>query len=392
MGIIDAAIFIIILALGFLTANRFGVTPRNRRILQWLWAYHLLFGIIFWIFIVYGPGGDAKGYWGIARVISLSELDSSLWSEPTSFVIALCIPLAGILKLSFFSTSMIFCLVGYVGMAAAFATYERLIPYNAKIGKLKLFPFIFFLPNLHFWSSGVGKDTLVFLCITLFFFCLTKPKKYWGWIIFCLVLSYFVRPHITLFLIMGLGVGFVLDGRIRVFHKLCLMVVMLFCGAFLFNRMESFLKIEEINVENITRFSQTRAEGLSRESVGSAIDINSYPLPLKIFTFLFRPLFFDARSLLAIVASFENLLLLAICVRVFASKPVTAFKQANYIIKAAIIFAIIGAVGCSMITSNLGIILRQKNMFIPALYLFIGWTLALRNKPPDRPQPPQITQ
>lgn len=31
------------------------------------------------------------------------------------------------------------------------------VPYNKIISGYALFPLIFFLPNLHFWSSGVGK-------------------------------------------------------------------------------------------------------------------------------------------------------------------------------------------------------------------------------------------
>lgn len=384
MILIDIIVFVIVFLLGLAVVDRFDVSPRNRRILQWLWVYHLLFGVLYWAYITYGRGGDAIRYWEAARYITLPEFKTYILSEPTYFVIALCAPLAGMLKLSFFSTSLIFSLVGFIGIALAYVTYERSVPYNARIGRLTLFPLLFFLPNLHFWSAGVGKDTIIFLCIALFFFCLTKPKKYIFWLIFSLALSYFVRPHITLFLIVAAGVGFVLDGRLKAYHKALLLTALLICGIWLFGRVEAFLKIDDINTENITNLTQARASNLSRASVGSAVDISSYPWPLKLFTFLFRPLFFDAHNMLAFVTSFENLLLLIISIRVLASKPVTAFKEADFLIKTAIVFAIIGAVGCSMIMSNLGIILRQKNMFIPALYLFIGWTLARRNNPAGR--------
>lgn len=384
--LIDVAVFIVVLLSGFGIAKRFDVTPWNRRILQWLWAYHLLFGIVYWAYIAYGPGGDAISYWTLARDLPLSHIVSQMWTGPTFFVIAVCRPFSGLLGLSFFGGSMLFCLAGYLGIAFAYVTYERMVPLNSKIGNLSLFPFLFFLPNLHFWSSGVGKDTLLFLCITLFFFCLVTPKKKMAGLIVSLVLSYFVRPHITLFLIAAVGIGIVLDGRLKSYQKIVVTGVFLLCGIWVFDKMAAFLKIDEINSENLARFAQSRASDLSRANVGSAIDIGSYPWPLKLFTFLYRPLFFDARSPLALIASLENLLLLALSVRVLASRPLSAFRRGSFVIKAAIVFVLVGSVGCSMVMSNLGIILRQKNMFIPALYLFIGWTLALRNNQTNPPQ------
>ena len=43
-----------------------------------------------------------------------------------------------------------------------------LIPTNATFKGYYLFPLLFYMPNLHFWSCGVGKDTLLFFCIGLF--------------------------------------------------------------------------------------------------------------------------------------------------------------------------------------------------------------------------------
>ena len=49
----------------------------------------------------------------------------------------------------------------------------------------------------------------------------------------------------------------------------------------------------------------------------TAIDISSYILPMKIFTYLFRPLFFEARDLFTILMAVENSILLSVIVYPF---------------------------------------------------------------------------
>ncbi len=380
MEIFDLCIFLLVAMAGLKIADSFDVTDYDRRILRWLWGYHLLFGVIFWAYISFGAGGDAYGYWAMGRYIPFPAIFERMWTEPTYFIIALCYFPAGVLGLSFFATSMLFCLAGYIGVAMFYVLYERLVPFNSRIGGYDIFPMIFFLPNMHFWSSGLGKDSLLFMCIGLFFFSLQKPLKYIPGLLISLGLSYLVRPHITFFMLIAVGVGFLMDGRLKTYQKVIAMSVFAAVGFWVFGKMADFLKIQEMSSEQLSNFTQSRVSNLSRASVGSAVDIGSYPLPLKVFTFLFRPLFFDARNVMSLAASAENLLLFVMFCRMVASKPLAAFKQGGYIIKSSLFFVIFGSVACSMIMSNLGIIMRQKNMFVPLLLLFIGWVLAQKER------------
>lgn len=52
-----------------------------------------------------------------------------------------------------------------------------------------------------------------------------------------------------------------------------------------------YSKIEEASLVSFDKFSNAKAAVLSGSRTGSSIDISSYPFPLKVFTFLFRPLF-----------------------------------------------------------------------------------------------------
>src|SRR5690606_32184222 len=97
-------------------------------------------------------------------------------------------------------------------------------------------------------------------------------------------------------------------------------------------------KVEEVSVEHFSEFAESKSAVLSRGHTGSAVDISTYPAPLKWFTFLFRPLFFDVNGVPALVASFENLLLLLLFLKVMSEKPYYYFKRAPFVIKGLVIF------------------------------------------------------
>lgn len=203
-----------------------------------------------------------------------------------------------------------------------------------------------------------------------------QPSKNVIKIVLALILSYIVRPHITIFLIASFGLGYVLDGNLKTYQKILIGGVFLIAFVSLFDNIMAFLKIEDLNTETIDQFAENRVSGLSRDHTGSGVDISSYPFPLKVFTFLYRPLFFDINGVLAIVASFENLLLLVLSWRFIRLNPIKIFNAANYMFKSMFIFLIIGSVTFSIILGNLGIMLRQKNMFIPALLFICLWSFS----------------
>lgn len=116
-------------------------------------------------------------------------------------------------------------------------------------------------------------------------------------------------------------------------------------------------------------FSARRATSLS--VAGSGIDLSGLPYPLKVLTFLFRPLFFDAHNFFAYLVSFENLIQIFLLVFFLKNRFLTLLKFSPVIIRACFLFYIIGALAFAPIMSNLGIIIREKNMIMPAFLIFI---------------------
>lgn len=352
------------------------MNSNHQRILNNLWIFHLLFGVIYYLYIVYGPGGDSLGYYRTSREISIPQAWSSflVYGPGTYGMYLLNVLLAKIL--SFFSLTLVYTLLGYLAFIIYYKLFFTHIKYNSKLNRFKLFPFILFLPNLHFWSAGLGKDTILFFCIAGFLYSIQNIKKRVFFIIFVLSLSYLIRPHITIFLIAAYGLGYTLDRGMKFYQKILIILVFISAFIFLFDNVMAYLKIEDLSTDALNEFSESRVGNLSRASTGSSVDISNYPFPLKIFTFLYRPLFFDINGALAIIASFENLLLLILSLKLIKSNPIKTYRNGSYLIKGSFLFLIVGVVSFSLILGNLGIMLRQKNMFLPILLFLCLYSIS----------------
>lgn len=383
----DILFFIVIVILGLGFGNLFSsYLPENEITnLRKLWFFHMLVGTGYY-FVTRNGGGDAWGYWKRAKVMDSDDFwFNLLGSKGTGFMNAFNYLPSKVLDLGFFTNTMFYALIGFFGFVFFYVIAYQLIPFNSKFKGYFLFPLVFFMPNLHFWSSGIGKDTILFFCIGMFCYGLLNITKRLPLLLFSLVLSYLVRPHITLFLVVSFGLAYVFGGKVSVGKRIFFSVILIGVGIAILPTVMEFAKIEEASVESFDEFSEKKIDVLSRSHTGSSLDISSYPFPLKVFTFLFRPLFFDINGIPAVVASFENLLLLILSyIVIFKNNFKLTFKNAPFVIKGMFFFLIIGTLAFSQSLGNLGIMIRMRNMFLPGLLIFILWSFSyqqeLKNK------------
>lgn len=375
----DILFILLIIGLGLLFINSFKsrLDSKNILTLKKLFFYHLLFGLYYCFFVL----GDAVGYWRVAKFIDVKQaVDYFHNSEGTYFLIALNYFPSNILGLSYLSGTMLYSLFGFIGLTYFYLIALEFIPYNSMLNNYNLFPLLFFMPMLHFWSCGVGKDTLLFFCVGIFFYGIVKPFKRVPMIVLALLLSYFIRPHMALFMAMSFGLSYMTGSKISKFQRIIFSIAMIIIIVLILPSVLKFARVEDASIESFSKFAGDKASLLSRASTGSKIDISSYPFPLKVFTFLFRPLFFDINGLPALVASFENLILLILTVKVFRNNPINSFRKAPFVIKGLVFFLIIGTLAFSQSLGNLGIMIRMRNMFLPGLLLFILWSFSYKKQ------------
>jgi hypothetical protein len=368
----DYFVLALIFILGYLFIQSFSkkLSEENMITLKKLFIFHILFGTYFCFFVQ----GDAIGYWKQAKFMTYTDFIYSLTQDQgTYFIYALNYYPSNILDLSYFTGTMLYSLIGFIGLTYFYIIAIELIPNNPEFKGYYLFPLLFFLPNLHFWSCAVGKDALLLFCIASFTYGLMLPSKRFVLIVFGLVLAYFIRPHITLFMLLGFGMAYFSGNNISLFQRVLFIGIMIGIAIVILPKVMEFAKIEEASVDSFNKFSESKASLLNTAYSSSAIDISSYPFPLKVFTFLYRPFFFDINGIPSVLASFENLLLLLLSFTVIKNKPLQTFRSAPVIIQGMVYFLIIGTIAFSQSLGNIGIMIRMRNMFLPGLLIYFFW-------------------
>lgn len=374
----DILFVLIILFLAMLLTQQVAKTV-SANFRQGLWimiGMHILTTIGFY-FVTRNGGGDAWGYWIAGQHLSWNSAIPLLFeAKGTYFMHGFNYFFSGFLGLGFFANTCAYAFLGYWGMLYFYRIAFEQIPTNSRFLGAKLFPLLFYLPMLHFWASGVGKDTLLFWAIGMFAYGLLNIPKRFLLIAFGVAFAYLVRPHVALLLVAAFGLAFLWDNRTAVWKRIVMGAIMLAGAVVMLPMVLEYVKLEEVSVESIADYSDRQAGNLSRSHTGSSVDISSYPPPLKWFTFLFRPLFFDVNGIPALVASFENLFLLLLFFKVLGNKPILAFRRAPFVIKGLTLFLILGTVLMSGALGNLGIMIRMRNMFLPGMLIYFMWVLS----------------
>jgi len=366
---------IIMLGLGFISLFSKDLSAHDELMLKRLFFFHLLMGTYYCFFIL----GDAVGYWRVPKTYTFDTFKEGLFNgEGTMFMYAFNFLFSNLLNMSYLSNTLLYSLFGFMGLTFFYIVAIKNVPYNSMINGYILFPLIFFLPNLHFWSSGVGKDTTLFLCIGMFVYALMRPFQRIPLIAISMFLSMAIRPHITLFLLVGIGLAYILGGKVSPFQRFLFSAVMIGVGIAILPSVMQFAKIEEASAEGFDKFATGKAAVLSRASSGSAIDVSSYPFPLKVLTFWFRPFFFDARNINGLIASLENFVLVVVFIKAMRTNPIGAFKAAPFVIKGLVFFLIVGTLAFSQSLGNVGIMIRMRNMFLPGLIIYMMWVFSYR--------------
>ncbi|MES2417269.1 MAG: hypothetical protein V4541_03725 [Bacteroidota bacterium] len=385
--LLDITICVILFIVGFNLKYYFkNFTRSERKILNGLFFLHLSFGIAFITFNLSGFGGDAIGYWQYPRIYGWDYIINAISQKsPSAYVFFINYFLTNILSLSFITVSMFYIILGYFGFVVLLQIIKENIPNYHILKKVKLlglpiFPYVLYFPNIHFWTSGIGKDTLLFFSIVIFIYGIKNIRKRFLYIIISATISIFIRPHILLFLCLAFALATILHGRIKAYQKALLFILFAAVLVVLIPRVMEFTKIENFQTQAFEDFSNDKAQKLNSRSADSGIDISNYSYPFKVFTFLFRPLFVDMGGFLAIIASIENLVFIFFFVYVLRSKPMEAFREGNIVIKSLLLFFIIGSLVFPLTLGNLGIILRQKAPFIIVFIVFGLWVITKKHE------------
>jgi hypothetical protein len=334
-----------------------------------LYAYHTLFCFVY-LFYVLLNGGDAIVYY------KKSEGLLTDFRTGTVAVIYLISFLRNI-DLSIVGIFLVFNIVGFVGLSFFYAVLKQHTE-NSSTGLQRLALLLVFLPSVSFWSSGIGKDSISFMAMGLALYAALNFNKRIVFMMLAVGLMLFVRPHMAGIMLIAIVASIALTKQMALMPRIIIGSVGLLVAAVMIPFALEYAGLEA-DASNFSSYIETR-QGHNQQG-GGGVDISSMSLPTQMFTYMFRPLFFEARSITQLLASLDNMLILYLVI--ITVKIRLSIKRLKFTGNRIFMwwYVVISWVLLSMTTANLGIAMRQKWMFTPILiFLLISIIAAAQEK------------
>ena len=332
----------------------------SRKISFLLYCWHTIFSIVY-SYLALTKGADAVYYYETAK---LGECPIALGTRAvTAFTCTLTS-----MNISFLGAFLVFNIFGSLGLITFFASLKSATHSSPRYLKF-LVILIVFLPSLSYWTSAIGKDSIAFMSVAFSLWASLNLKNRKLLMLTSILLMFAVRPHVAFIMVLALLIPSLLHSQLRVYLKLLIFLSLIIIISLSLQTILDYVGLSSLNISSVNEFIQQR-QGYNLGG-GSSIDLKSLSFPMKIFTYLFRPLPFEAHNLLALFASIDNIFLLSVFIITFKSVFNKSLGQSNRMY--LWFYSLIVLVVFSLMTANLGIAVRQKWMTLPIfIYLFIS--------------------
>lgn len=297
---------------------------------------------------------------------------------------------------SFMSMFFLFGSLGLLASVYFFLTFKTLldqISNNQKLycldRKQLFFPALVILcwPSYFFWSAGLVKDSFAFLSVALLLYAIARGKvDIQGLITFCIgsALGLVVRPYLFVIVALSVIIYVLLSSKMNYFFKIGILVLLGIATSMVMPMLSSynlsFLK------GSVTTIGQQLIYQQQVLSVGSSIPVPTsdprlifFCLPYLFFANLFLPLGFGASNFIGVVSSIENAYLVWCVFFFFKNKLIWSQICKNVrILKFLFIYFVVGMSCLSAMCTNLGLAMREKIMYVPALLICFSLVYSYR--------------
>jgi hypothetical protein len=339
----------------------------DRRLMIILFFYHSLLAVAYYLYAQFNPS-DSNNYFdkAVSKLYGDSLFD--YWGTSTRFIDFISFFLTQYLGFTYEASMALFSYSGYLGFLFFYVFFKERIRAKHTLFGIDFIWILFLLPNLHFWSSSLGKGSLIFFGFGLFFYSLMQPGRRLVALIVGGFIIYMIRPHIFLVIMVAVGLSYTFSTKgVGMGYRIAILIAAVGALFFVYQDVLQMTGLEDESIVN--PLISHRARELSKATSG--IDITNYSIPEKLFAFWFRPLFFDAPGMLGYIVSFENVFYLFFFTRLFL-RPVgwKYLWSADAIVKTCF-FTFLGvSFALAQISGNLGLAMRQKSQ-VMILMLFV---------------------
>lgn len=357
---------LLVLFLFFLSQPILGNLQREHKwikagLLNQMYWYHMFFGLVYWIYSQFNRS-DSITYFNKTKYVWKNWFDA--FHAGTDFVEWLAFPWIKWFGFNYDMMMFLTTWLGFWGFVYFYLFFKENLRFNPKFEGWDAITIFMFLPNMHFWTASLGKGAIIFGGIGFLVYGLSWPGKRIFHMVFGGFLCYMIRPHILFAILIGMGVGFILGKeKVPAYQKYLVAVGAIFLSIFVYEDLLIFLGYDPNNV--VASFEEESALNRGRlQSAGSAVDMGSYSLPMKLFTFWFRPLFIDSPNVIGLVVSMENALYIYMFSRIVNKDFLKYIRIAPAMVKMSAMVFISISLSMTYVMSNLGIIIRQKSQIM----------------------------
>jgi hypothetical protein len=278
----------------------------------------------------------------------------------------------------------VFSWFGFWGLYFAYRAFRTVMPDGDHRRYAVL---VFLLPSMLFWPSSMGKEAWMTLCVGLI--ALGAAKLYvrnrGGYLLLALGLAggAMVRPHVVVFAVAGVLVGYVVaprknPGPASAMWKGVGVVILGTAAVIVLHRAAGFLGLTALSHDQLDLALQTAANHTTEGGSAFTAHAVSSPLdfPQGLVTVLFRPFPWEAHNAQALVSALESVVLMVLLAsswrrfarlpRMVMRRPYVAFCVV-YITLFVYAFSIFG---------NFGILVRERVQVLPFVLALAALPLA----------------
>ena len=286
---------------------------------------------------------------------------------------------------SYLDYFLLFQAFGFWGIALLMRIMEELHD-QLGIEQTRISYAVALLPSLHFWTAAIGKDGPMFLACTLALWAILQLRRRIPSFVMAVAIMVLFRPHIALLTVIALGIAAATSRAVGAVGKIALLggaAVGIFLIA---GTLESTLQVKINSAEAIGDFFQRQSEVTSSLAGNTAVVGASFPI--RLISLLFRPFFVDAGGAFGLISSVENAFILLMVLTLLAHRRQAIMLVRHFFpLKFAVVFAGALILLLAQVYYNVGLGLRQKTMFMPALLtLFVAVHAVVRARK-QRPVP-----
>lgn len=345
----------------------------------------------YWMsFHLYGGNADAAMYDLEGRHLAVFFRDGDFTVDigrkviGTGFIMILTGIVYAFVGQSILSGYLVYSWLGFWGLYLCWRAFTIAYPDGDRKRYAKL---VFFLPSLLFWPSGIGKDTWMLFTLGMCAYgcalLLVRRRGAYLFLLLGMLGTTMVRPHVTVLVMCGIVVGYLLRSRPQQVSALGPIragvgAVVLGAGAVIaLKQVGKFFGTADLSAgsatEVVNRTQTLTSQGGSAQATAEQTSVISPAhLPQSLMTVLFRPFPFEVHNMQALLASLEGVLLLALFVTSLARlRRLPALLIRRPYLAFALVYVLVFAMAFANI-KNFGILTRERVQVFPFVLILLA--------------------